>query len=54
MSPTNREAIQEFFTRWPLDKTKSLTLSSADFFLAFLWLRGYKVVRVAEGEYDDR
>lgn len=43
---TARKALTEFFDRYGLVAYDSENLEAPDFLLAFLWLRGLKVVPV--------
>lgn len=36
----------EFFDRFPLGTRKKIDLLDADFFLGFLWLKGFKIVPI--------
>jgi hypothetical protein len=47
-----KEIVKEFFVKFPLQHTTSL-MTDEDFFLAYLWLKGYKIVPIIN-EYVNR
>lgn len=50
---TNLTALgvtRNYFDKFPLKKNPETEMPVGDFFLAYLWLRGFKVVPLEEGE----
>ena len=43
------EVVKEFFVKFPLQHTTSV-LTDEDFFLGYLWIKGYRVVPIEQLE----